>query len=93
MIDLCVYVNPNAFIDAIHTHKPQVVGMSALLTTTMPNMKLTIDAMREAGVLDHVKVIVGGAPVTSEFASAIGADGFAEDASQAASLARSFAVA
>ena len=90
VIDLGVDVNPQTFIDAVQANKPQVVAMSALLTTTMPKMKVTIDAFREAGVLDSVKVMVGGAPVTAEFAEKIGADGFAADAGQAASLARSF---
>jgi 5-methyltetrahydrofolate--homocysteine methyltransferase len=90
VVDLGVDVSPQTFIDAVNEHKPQVVGMSALLTTTMPKMKTTIDAFREAGVLDSIKVMIGGAPVTAEFAEQIGADGFAQDASQAASLAKSF---
>ncbi len=90
VIDLGIDVSPQTFIDAINTHNPQVMGMSALLTTTMPKMKVTIDAMRDAGVLDSVKVMVGGAPVTAAFAQEIGADGFAADAGQAAALAKSF---
>jgi 5-methyltetrahydrofolate--homocysteine methyltransferase len=90
VIDLGVDVKPERFIQAIQENKPQVVAMSALLTTTMPKMGVTIDAMREAGVLDSVKVIVGGAPVTAEFAEKIGANGYAADASQAATLAKSF---
>ena len=88
--DLGVDVKPSVFIETVKTVKPQVIAMSALLTTTMPNMKTTIDAMREAGVLAGIKVMVGGAPVTSAFAQSIGADGYAPDASQAASLAKSF---
>ncbi|WP_420642587.1 corrinoid protein [Candidatus Leptofilum sp.] len=90
VIDLGVDVSPQAFIESVNENQPQVVAMSALLTTTMPKMKVTIDAFREAGVLDSVKVLVGGAPVTAEFAESIGADGYAPDAGQAASLAKSF---
>lgn len=90
VVDLGVDVKPERFIEAIKENKPQVVAMSALLTTTMPKMQVTIDAMREAGVLNSVKVMVGGAPVTAEFAERIGAHGFASDASQAATLAKSF---
>jgi 5-methyltetrahydrofolate--homocysteine methyltransferase len=91
--DLGVDVKPSVFIETVQKIQPQVIAMSALLTTTMPNMKTTIDAMREAGVLAGVKIMVGGAPVTSEFANSIGADGYAPDASQAASLAKSFVTA
>jgi 5-methyltetrahydrofolate--homocysteine methyltransferase len=90
VIDLGVDVKPERFIEAIRENKPQVVAMSALLTTTMPKMGVTIDAMREASVLENVKVMVGGAPVTAEFAAKIGANGYAPDASQAATLAKSF---
>ena len=93
VVDLGVDVKPERFIEAIRENKPQVVAMSALLTTTMSKMGVTIDAMREAGVLDTVKVMVGGAPVTAEFAAKIGADGYAPDASQAATLAKSFLAA
>jgi methylmalonyl-CoA mutase cobalamin-binding domain/chain len=90
VIDLGVDVKPERFIDAVRENKPQVVAMSALLTTTMPKMEVTLDAMREAGVLQNIKVIVGGAPVTAEFSEKIGAHGYAMDASQAATLAKSF---
>lgn len=90
IIDLGIDVSPQKFIEAVQVHQPDVMGMSALLTTTMPKMKVTIDAMRDAGVLDSVKVMVGGAPVTPEFAAQIGADGYAADAGQAATLAKSF---
>lgn len=92
VVDLGVDVKPDTFIDAVRENQPQVVAMSALLTTTMPKMQVTIDAMRDAGVLDSLKVLVGGAPVTAEFAEKIGADGYAPDASQAATLAKSFIV-
>jgi 5-methyltetrahydrofolate--homocysteine methyltransferase len=68
--------------------KPDVVGMSALLTTTMPSMKTTIDALTAAGLRHRVKVIVGGAPVTEAYARQIGADGFSPDASRAVSLVK-----
>lgn len=78
--DLGVDVSPEAFIKAVQDGA-QVIGMSALLTTTMDNMKLTIDALKTAGLRDSVKVIVGGAPLTQDYADAIGADAFALDAS------------
>ncbi len=90
VVDLGVDVAPQTFIEAVKANMPQIVAMSALLTTTMSSMKVTIDAMQDAGVLDNVIVMVGGAPVTSEFAKQIGADGFAPDASQAATIATSF---
>ncbi len=90
VIDLGVNVKPETFIEAVRVHAPQVVGLSALLTTTMPKMKDTIDAMRDAGVLDNVNVIIGGAPVTADYANQIGADGYAADAGKAASIAKAF---
>lgn len=90
VIDLGVDVSPQQFTDAIIEIKPQIVALSALLTTTMPQMKRTIDAVEAAGLAEGVKFLVGGAPVTPEFARQIGAAGFAPDASQAASLAKSF---
>jgi 5-methyltetrahydrofolate--homocysteine methyltransferase len=86
--DLGVDVPPEKFVQAVLEKQPNIVGLSALLTTTMTNMKATIDALTEAGVRGQVKVIVGGAPVTDEFARQIGADGFAPDASRAATLAK-----
>lgn len=80
--DLGVDVPPEKFIKEIQAGA-QLVGMSAMLTTTMLNMKATIDAFKEAGVRDQVKVMVGGAPLTETFATSIGADGFAQDASSA----------
>ena len=72
-------VDPAAFVDAVREHDADVLGLSALLTTTMLAMKATIDALAEAGVRDKVKVVVGGAPVTQDFANEIGADGYAYD--------------
>jgi 5-methyltetrahydrofolate--homocysteine methyltransferase len=88
IIDLGVDVPPEKFIEAITTNAAQMIAFSALLTTTMPNMKITIEAIRQAGLRDKVKIIVGGAPVTQEYASQIGADGYAADASRAVSLAK-----
>jgi len=89
VIDLGTDVGPEKFGEAVRTHKPQLVGLSALLTTTMQNMKSTLEALEDLGVRNQVKVMVGGAPVTDVFAKEIGADGYAPDASRAVTLARS----
>jgi 5-methyltetrahydrofolate--homocysteine methyltransferase len=83
VIDLGTDVGPQKFVDAVREHGPEVIGMSALLTTTMPSMGATIEALTEAGLRDQVKVLIGGAPITQDFADKIGADGFAPDASSA----------
>jgi 5-methyltetrahydrofolate--homocysteine methyltransferase len=88
VVDLGVDVSPDDFIEAIESHRPSVVGMSALLTTTMPNMGKTIDAFVDEGIRDNVKVMLGGAPVTLEFAEDMGADGYGKDAMAAVSLAK-----
>ena len=88
VIDLGADVSPVKFAQAIREHKPQFVGMSALLTTTMPRMKDTIEAIEDMGLRRAVKVMVGGAPVTEKYAQQIGADIYAPDASSAARLAR-----
>jgi 5-methyltetrahydrofolate--homocysteine methyltransferase len=88
--DLGVNVSPEQFVEAATNGKADIIALSALLTTTMPNMSEVITRLQETGQRDSVKVLVGGAPVTQSFAERIGADGFAADASQAASLARSF---
>jgi corrinoid protein of di/trimethylamine methyltransferase len=88
VIDLGADVSPEKFIQAIKDRGANIVCLSALLTVTMPAMKTTISAFREAGVRDQVKVLVGGAPVTPQFAQEIGADGYGENASVAVSLAR-----
>ena len=88
VIDLGVDVKQEQMIAAIQQHQPDLIGMSALLTTTMPQMKSTIEALGVAGLRDSVKVMVGGAPLTHEYAEDIGADGYAADASQAAELAK-----
>jgi 5-methyltetrahydrofolate--homocysteine methyltransferase len=88
VVDLGSDVSPQKFVEAVKAHQPQAVGMSALLTTTMPAMKRTIDALKEAGLSDGVKVLIGGAPITQDFADEIGADGYAPDASAAARKAK-----
>jgi len=87
--DLGTDVTPEKFVDAVKASGANLVAMSALLTTTMANMPATIDAFNQAGIRDQVKIMVGGAPVTDQFAQKIGADGYAPDASQAARLALS----
>lgn len=89
VVDLGTDTSPEKFIDAIHQHQPQLIGMSAMLTTTMPNMRHVITALESAGMRQSVKVMIGGAPVTETFASQIGADGYAPDASRAVALAKS----
>jgi methylmalonyl-CoA mutase cobalamin-binding domain/chain len=81
VIDLGVQVAPEKFVEAVETHKPDIVGFSAFLTTTMPMFKANINALQKAGLRDSVVVMVGGAPVTQEYADAVGADGYAADAS------------
>ncbi|MGQ9631349.1 MAG: corrinoid protein [bacterium] len=88
IIDLGTDVPPEKFISAIKENKAGIVGMSALLTTTMPSMKKTIDAIEEAGLRDKVKVMIGGAPVTQKYADEIGADGYAPDAASAVDKAK-----
>ena len=90
VIDLGIDVPASRFVEAVKEHRPQVVGMSALLTTTMVEMKKTIQALEEAGQKDRVKIIVGGAPVTEDFAKDIGADGYAPDAAVAVDVVRSW---
>jgi 5-methyltetrahydrofolate--homocysteine methyltransferase len=88
IIDLGTDVSPEKFVEAVKKHNPDLIGMSALLTTTMVNMQATVTALKEAGLRDGVKVLVGGAPVTQEYANQIGADGFGADASRAVSLVK-----
>ena len=87
LIDLGTDVSADQFVETVQKNQPDIVAMSALLTTTMPAMKTTVDALSEAGLRGQVKIMIGGAPVTEEYAKNIGADGFAPDASRAASLA------
>jgi corrinoid protein of di/trimethylamine methyltransferase len=88
VVDLGADVSPQKFIEAVQSSGANLVCLSALLTVTMGSMKTTIDALKEAGVRDRVKVLVGGAPVTQQFADDIGADGYGINASVAVSLAR-----
>ena len=92
VVDLGTNVSPEKFVAAAKEHNAQLVGLSALLTTTMPSMKTTIQAVRNAG-LNTVKVIIGGAPITQEFAKEIGADGYAPDAASAVDVAKQMVAA
>lgn len=91
MIDLGTDVGPDTFVAAVRQHQPKLLGMSALLTTTMGDMKTTIDALAQAGLRDSVKIMIGGAPVTAAYAKQIGADAYAPDAVSAIDIARSLA--
>ena len=82
------YVSADAFIQAIKENQPDILCMSALLTTTMGYMKEVIDALEQAGIRDQVKVMVGGAPVTQGFADEIGADGYSDNANSAVAVAK-----
>lgn len=93
VVDLGANVAPEAFVEAVEKNHADIVALSALLTVTMPAMKTTIDALVQAGVRDQVKVMVGGAPVTQQFAAEIGADGFSDNANGAVALARSLVAA
>ncbi len=93
VIDLGTDVTPEKFVNAVRENSPQIVAMSALLTTTMSAMAATVETLKSAGVREQVKVIIGGAPVTDEYAHKIGVDGFAPDASRAAALAKSLLLA
>ena len=88
VVDLGVNVSPEQFVAAVKEKNVQIVAMSALLTTTMPAMKATVDALKQAGIRNQVKVLVGGAPVTQTYANEIGADGYGETAAGAAGLAK-----
>ncbi|NLF16399.1 MAG: cobalamin-binding protein, partial [Lentisphaerae bacterium] len=88
VVDLGVNCEAEKFVKAAQEHHADAIGMSALLTTTMTNMKATIDAFKEAGLRDRVKIMVGGAPLTQNFADEIGADGYAPDAASAVDLLR-----
>jgi 5-methyltetrahydrofolate--homocysteine methyltransferase len=88
VIDLGVDVTPEAFVDAVRTYEADIVALSALLTSTMPNMSATVEALKEAGVREKVKVMAGGAPITPAFVQKIGADGYAPNAGAAVDEAR-----
>ena len=88
IIDLGTDAKPEQFVAAVQEHEPDLVGMSALLTTTMTSISRTIDALTEAGLRDKVKIMIGGAPITQAFADQVGADGYAESAGGASRLAK-----
>lgn len=91
IIDLGVDVPPGKFVAMIKEQNPSILALSALLTTTMPAMRLTIEELKRAGVREQVKVLIGGAPVTQRYADEIGADGYSDNASGAVGLARKLA--
>jgi 5-methyltetrahydrofolate--homocysteine methyltransferase len=88
VVDLGAGVPPQKFVDAARQHNPRIIGLSALLTTTMPAMKRTVETLKSADV-NGLKIVVGGAPVNQRFADQIGADGYAPDAASAVNVARS----
>lgn len=88
VVDLGADVSPEKFIEAVRERNANIVCLSALLTVTMPSMKTTIQALDQAGLRDKVRIMVGGAPVTSQYAQSIGADGYSENAAGAVALAR-----
>jgi 5-methyltetrahydrofolate--homocysteine methyltransferase len=90
VMDLGKDIEPEAFVEAVKDFEPHVLGMSALLTTTMRSMEHTVKALEEAGVRDSVKIMIGGAPVTQDFSDQIGADGYASNAASASELAKNF---
>jgi len=90
ILDLGTDVAPEKFLEAVQAGGADILALSALLSTTMPNMKDTIDALKEAGVRAQIKVMIGGAPITEDYSRQIGADGSAPDASRAVTLAKSF---
>jgi methylmalonyl-CoA mutase cobalamin-binding domain/chain len=88
VVDLGVNVTPDTFIAAVKSKNANIVAMSALLTTTMPSMKSTIEAFKQAGLRDQVKILIGGAPITQKYADEIGADGYSDNAVTAVALAK-----
>ena len=88
VIDLGTDISPEQFVNIIKEHKPKLIGMSALLSTTMRSMKDTVEAIEKEGLRDQVKIMIGGAPVTQKFADEIGADGYAPDAASAVDIAK-----
>ncbi len=90
VVDLGIDIKPQTFIEAVKQHRPDILGMSALLTTTMPKMGETIHALAKAGLRDQMKVMIGGAPVTRDFADQIGADAYGSSAAAAVEKAKTF---
>lgn len=93
IVDLGADVSPEMFVEAVKSSGADIVAMSALLTTTMPNMRITIEALKTAGLRDKVKVLVGGAPLSEDYARKIGADGYSADASKAVAVAKALVAA
>jgi methanogenic corrinoid protein MtbC1 len=93
VVDIGINNDAGAYLDALEKHQPDILGMSALLTTTMPYMKVVIDSMVERGIRDRYIVLVGGAPVNEEFKVAVGADGYCRDAAVAAEMAQAMLLA
>ena len=93
VIDLGINTDADKFINALTEHKPDILGMSALLTTTMPYMKVVVDTMVEKGIRDDYIVLVGGAPLNEEFGKAVGADAYCRDAAVAAETAQALVLA
>ncbi|WP_070000917.1 corrinoid protein [Cellulosilyticum sp. I15G10I2] len=93
VIDLGIDISAEKVVEAVKTHNPEIVALSALLTTTMGEQKVVIDALKEAGLRDQIKVMIGGAPVTQSYADEIGADAFTPDAATCAEVAKEFVVA
>ena len=92
VIDLGINTDADAFLAALEEHQPEILGMSALLTTTMPYMKVVIDTLKERGLRDRYTVLVGGAPLNEQFAEAVGADAYCRDAAVAVETAKDFAM-
>ena len=90
VIDLGINTDAEKFLAALDEHKPDIIGMSALLTTTMPYMKVVIDTLKEKGIRDDYVVLVGGAPLNEEFGKAVGADAYCRDAAVAVETAKDF---
>ena len=88
VVDLGADVSPEKYVAAVKEHRPDIIACSALLTTTMPRMENVIHSLKQAGLRDRVKVMIGGAPVTDKYAADIGADGYAQDAASAATRAK-----
>ena len=88
VIDLGINTDAETYIEALKSHRPDILGMSALLTTTMPYMKVVIDTMKEQGLRDDFIVMVGGAPLNDEFGAAVGADAYCRDAATAVEVAK-----
>ncbi len=90
VVDLGINVDADRFIQAVREHQPEILGMSALLTTTMPYMKVVVDALGEEGLRDDIYVMVGGAPITESFAQEVGADAYGRDAAVSVEIARAY---